>query len=98
MFSRPLHPQPFPLPEGVAAPSLPLENISHTPGQNAAVRFFDPYSAEDLYAMREILKGRQTRKWMDDTQISQSDYRDWAGTQTSGSFLFAVLDARTTNP
>jgi hypothetical protein len=45
------------------------------------------------------LKGKSVRKWMDDVnQISKSDYREWAGTDTNTSFLFAVLDARATTP
>jgi hypothetical protein len=102
MFNRPIHKLPISLPKGVAlpdAPAVPYENVSHTPGQAAAIRFFDPNSNEDLEAMREILKGKQVRKWMDDaSQISQSEYRDWAGTNTKSSYLFAVLDARTSDP
>jgi len=49
--------------------------------------------------MREILKGKQSKKWMDDSQqISKSDYREWAGTDTNTSFLFATLDARVKEP
>ena len=102
MFNRPLHQQPFSLPKGIslpATPSVPLENVYHTPGQAAAIRFFDPNSEEDLIAMREILKGKQSKKWMDDSQqISKSDYREWAGTDTNTSFLFATLDARVKEP
>lgn len=98
MFNRPLHSQPFSLPRGVKLPTppvLPFENIYHTPGQAAAIRFFDPNSTSDLEAMREILRGKQVKKWMDNTApISQSEYREWAGTKTNASFLFAVLDAR----
>ncbi len=71
-----------------------LNSISHTPGQKAAIRFFDPNSSYDLGVIREILKGRQAKKWMDDTAtLTVSDYRDWAGTENKLSFLFAVLDA-----
>jgi hypothetical protein len=71
-----------------------FDSILHMPGQAAAIRFFDPESASDLQAMREILRGKQVKKWMDHTHmLSQSEYRDWAGTETKTSFLFAVLDA-----
>lgn len=102
MFNRPIHPQPFAIPADIALPEtfpIPLENVSHVPGQAAAIRFFDPHSLEDLQAMREILRGKQVKKWMDDAhQISQSEYRDWAGTQNNSSFLFGALDARSANP
>lgn len=101
MFNRPLHRQPFSLPDGLTLPDQPaepFENVYHTPGEAAAIRFFDPSSEQDLEAMRDILKGKQSRKWMDDPRISQSAYRDWAGTQSDTSFLFAVLDARLTDP
>ncbi len=99
MFRRPLHPQPFYVPEDISLPRssiMDLENVYHTPGQNAAIRFFEPYSEEDLQAMQEILRGKQVRKWMDDARITPSDYRDWAGAENNESFLFAVLDARAT--
>lgn len=90
------------LPAGVSetqVPQLPYRDVCHTPGQAAAIRFFDPNSNDDLQAMREILKGKQVKKWMDNTQqISISEYKDWAGTDTNTSFLFAVLDARATTP
>ena len=102
MFNRPLHKQPFVLPSDIHLPESdpqPFENVSHTPGQAAAIRFFDPNSSEDLESMREILRGKMVRKWMDDPgRISHSDYKDWAGTDTDTSFLFAVLDARTQDP
>ncbi len=101
MFNRPLHQQPFSLPKGIKLPSpttFPIQNVYHTPGQNAAIRFFDPHSQEDLQAMREILKGKQVRRWMDEPNISKSDYKEWAGTESDTSFLFAVLDARATTP
>ncbi|MDQ5951079.1 MAG: Peptidase protein [Patescibacteria group bacterium] len=102
MFNRPLHQQPYSVPKGVSldhVPKLPLENVYHTPGQNAAICFFDPNSQEDLAAMREILKGKEVKKWMDDaTQVTKSEYREWAGTEDTTSFLFAVLDARTSDP
>lgn len=102
MFGRPLHQRTFTVPRGVTLPEakpLPLENVSHTPGQPAAIRFFDPNSLEDLAAMREILKGKQVKKWMDDAQqISHSDYREWAGTPSKSSYLFAIHDARTGDP
>lgn len=100
MFTRHIHKQPLPVPSDMDIPeeTLPLENVSHTPGQAAAIRFFDPSSEEDLFAMRDILKGKQTKKWMDDPgRISLSDYQDWAGTATKTSFLFAVHDARLTD-
>jgi len=101
MFNRPLHAQPFPLPKGVTpppSPSLPFENVSHTLGQPAAIHFFDPNSQEDLQAMREILRGKQSKKWMDETQqISVTDYQEWAGAESNTSFLFGVLDARTSD-
>lgn len=101
MFGRPIHKQPFSLPRGVKLPdntALPFENVSHTPGQAAAIRFFDPQSQEDLQAMKEILSGKEVKKWMDDPGVSKSDYRDWAGTESNTSFLFAVLDARVNDP
>lgn len=102
MFNRPLHQHPFVVPRGVSLdsqPKLPLENVYHTPGQNSAICFFDPYSEEDLHAMREILRGKQVKKWMDDaTQVTKSEYQEWAGTEDTTSFLFAVLDARATDP
>jgi hypothetical protein len=102
MFDRPLHHRPFVVPRGIKLPDqpvLPFANVSHTPGQAAAIRFFDPGSRTDLQAMREILSGRQVKKWMDDAhQISQSEYREWAGTMGNTSFLFAVLDSRAATP
>jgi hypothetical protein len=98
MSHRPLHAQPFPLPKDLELPkrhTVPVENVSHTPGQASAIRFFDPHSDEDLQAMREILKGRQVKQWMDDTrQISRREYYEWAGFVSNSSFLFAVLDAQ----
>lgn len=102
MFNRPLHQKPYSVPRGVnlnSAPKLPLENVYHTPGQNAAICFFDPHSEEDLQAMKEILRGKAVKKWMDDaTQVTKSEYRNWAGTEDDTSFLFAVLDARVSDP
>ncbi|MEO8580952.1 MAG: hypothetical protein ABI425_00050 [Patescibacteria group bacterium] len=102
MFNRPLHKQPFPLPEGITLPEhaqLPFENVYHSPGENAAIRFFDPNSKEDLFAVRAILQSKQVKKWMDDTrQVSESEYREWAGTESDTSFLFAIHDSRKTDP
>lgn len=102
MFNRPLHQRPYSVPRGVkldSAPRMPLENVYHTPGQNAGICFFDPNSQEDLLAMKEILRGKQVRKWMDEAnQVTKSEYREWAGTEDTTSFLFAVLDARMTDP
>ena len=80
MFNRPLHQRPYSVPRGVnlsAAPKLPLENVYHTPGQNAAICFFDPNSEEDLQAMREILRGKQVKKWMDDAQQVTKSRREY---------------------
>lgn len=101
MPSRPIHQRPFPVPEGVSLPasSLPLQDVFHTPGQAAAVRFFEPDDDNDLLAMREILRAKQVRKWMDDAAtISRADYQDWAGTYSKYMYLFAVLDARVSDP
>jgi hypothetical protein len=102
MFNRPLHQQPISLPDGITVPpsaSLPFENVFHSPGENAAIRFFEPQSKEDLEAIREILHHKEVRKWMDDAgRISESDYREWAGTDSDTSFLFAVHDARKSDP
>jgi hypothetical protein len=99
MDLRPIQKHRFPLPKGVNLPPCPVlswENVYHTPGQAAAIRFFDPNSEQDLMAMREILRGKQVKLWMDDANhLTKSDYRDWAGTYTPYSYLFAVLDART---
>lgn len=87
----------LPIPKNIAVPKevvIPFEDISHVPGESAAIRFFDPDSREDLEGMREILKGKQSKKWMDDTtMLSKSEYDDWARTVSNMSFLFAVLDA-----
>lgn len=101
MFKRFLHRHPFPLPKPLASAVAPLalEHVSHTLGQAAAIRFFDPDSLEDLTAMREILAGKQVKRYMDDTaQISQTEYREWAGDTKDTSYLFAVLDARNHDP
>lgn len=102
MFNRPLHQQPYPLPEGISIPQSnqpALENVYHSPGENAAIRFFEPNSPDDLLSMQEILKGKQVKKWMDNTaRISKSEYREWAGTEHNTSFLFAVLDSRLPEP
>ncbi len=101
MSSRPLFQRQYPLPAGFdgAPAQLPLTNVFHMPGQAAAGRFFDPDSDGDLYAMREILGGKQSRRWLDDaTSLSRTEYREWAGTATPFSYLFAVLDARLTDP
>lgn len=88
----------YPIPNGVTLTScvaLPLENVFHTPGQTAAIRFFDPHSQKDLASLREILHHKQVKKWMDDTYyLTKREYQDWAGTVTHNNFLFAVLDAR----
>ncbi|HEX7017871.1 MAG TPA: hypothetical protein VF209_03120 [Patescibacteria group bacterium] len=101
MSFRPIYAKPY-VPRGVKASDLaahPLKDVSHTPGQAAAIRFFDPHSEADLAAMREILKGKQVKRFMDDArQLSKTEYREWAGTATNTSFLFAVLDARVTDP
>src|SRR3989344_7969376 len=94
---RSVHHRPISLPKNLSLTDyspFPLENVTHIPGQTAAVCFFDPQSEQDLMAMREILKGKQSKKWMDDPHLSKSDYRDWAGTYSRNSFLFAVLNAQ----
>lgn len=98
-----MHHRPFPVPElpgGVAPVSqLPVEELFHTTGQAAAIRFFEPYAEDDLQAMREILRAKQVRKWMDDAStISRSDYEDWAGTFSRYMYLFAVHDTRVNDP
>ncbi len=101
MYNRPLVPHPATIIEGQQNndSEFSLQDISHTPGQAAAIRFFDPDSSADLESMRAILRGKQSKKWMDDTQqLTVSDYRDWAGTENETSFLFAVLDARNPDP
>lgn len=102
MFNRPLHQQPYSIPKGITIPEsakLPFENVYHSPGENAAIRFFDPHSKDDLQAIREILKSKAVKKWMDDTsQISESEYREWAGAEGNTSFLFAIHDARKSDP
>lgn len=97
MSVRPIHPHPLPLPKGLSPThSLPyrLPNISYLPGQASAIRFFDPRSKSDYLAMKEIIRGKQAKVWMDDPRLSLEDYRDWAGTHTNSSFLFAVHNAR----
>ncbi|PWU23593.1 hypothetical protein C5B42_02410 [Candidatus Cerribacteria bacterium 'Amazon FNV 2010 28 9'] len=70
-------------------------NFFHIPGQAAAIRFFDASSERDFFAMQDILKGRETKRWMEDAGvISKQDYREWAGIHTHKSFLFSVHDAR----
>ena len=90
--------QPFKLPKGITVPGelqIIHDHVSHIPGEAAAIRFFVPSSSDDLEAMRKILKGKQVKRWMDDTkQISRSQYHDWAGTKTNHSFLFAALNTR----
>jgi len=98
-----MHFRPFPVPElpGGFAPAsqLPVQELFHTTGQAAAIRFFEPDSESDLLAMREILKAKQVRKWMDDAStISRSDYEDWAGTFSKFMYLFAVHDTRVSDP
>lgn len=99
MFGRPLHPQPIPLPPGYGENGFisPVKNAAFTPGQAAAIRFFDPNSLDDLFAMQDILRGEGARRWMDDVKtLSLAGYKDWAGTEGPSSFLFAVHDARAT--
>jgi len=98
-----MHHRPFVVPDlpgGFAPPSqLPIQELFHTTGQAAAIRFFEPYAQDDLEAMREILSAKQVRKWMDDAStISRSDYEDWAGTYSKYMYLFAVHDARVSDP
>jgi hypothetical protein len=86
-----------------SSPPIPdfeeLASLYHVPGENAAIRFFDPDSVSDLQSMQAILKGRESKKWMDDAApLTISDYQDWAGTHTHEHFLFAVLDARNPTP
>jgi hypothetical protein len=97
MFDRPLLKQPFSSVRRIKnlPPShVPHEKAFHTVGQAAAVRFFDPYSEDDLQAMRDIMAGKGVKRWMDQPTISRSAYRDWAGTKSNSSFLFAALDSR----
>lgn len=98
-----MHHRPYPVPElpGGHAPmsQLPIQEFFHTPGQAAAIRFFEPYSESDLLAMREILRAKQVRKWMDDAStISRSDYEDWAGDYSKYMYLFSVHDTRVQDP
>lgn len=102
MFNRPLHPQPLPLPDDIKflpAPEPLFENMYHSPGENAAIRFCDPNSRDDFFALQTILQTKQVRKWMDDAKaLSESEYREWAGAEEDTSFLFAVHDTRITTP
>ncbi len=67
----------------------------HIPGQAAAIRFFDPDSYDDYAAMLQILRGRETKKWMEDVQqIPRSEYREWASSHKTLNFLFSVHDTR----
>lgn len=98
MPNRSIIKPPVVVPQGIEphCPALLLEDVYHAPGQAAAIRFFDTRSHEDFEAMREIMKGKHVKKWMDYTgTFTKEDYLDWAGTHTNNHFLFAVLDART---
>lgn len=91
------HPGNHPSHPNQTAPEL--ASLYHIPGENAAIRFFDPDSVSDLEALQQILKGKESKKWMDDASaLTISDYQDWAGTHTHEHFLFAVLDARDPSP
>ncbi len=102
MFNRPLHPQPLPLPEEIKflpSPEPLFENMYHSPGENAAIRFCDPNSRDDFFALQTILQTKQVKKWMDETKpLSESEYREWAGAEEDTSFLFAVHDTRIKTP
>lgn len=82
--------------------SLPIDvelvagqRFMHIPGQPAAIRFFDPESVDDFLAMVQILKGKETKKWMEDAnRIPRYEYREWAGSDDGSSFLFSVHDTR----
>lgn len=95
-MSRKIISQPIKVPSGVVPDSqFPLDQISHIPGQAAAIRFFDPDLESDFQAIRHITSHKSITTWMDDTgNISRRDYRDWVSKHTSQSFLFAVHDTR----
>lgn len=68
----------------------------HIPGQAAAIRFFDPDSPTDFASMQAIMRGKGTRKWMEDVrQLTLRDYREWADSQDTLDYLFSAHDART---
>lgn len=97
MMKRSIHPTPIKLPEGFKLEEIinpKTEGFGFIPGQAAAVRFFDPDSRDDFDAMLDIVKAKESRKWMDDTRLSRADYREWAGDYSDTSYLFAVHDAR----
>jgi RimJ/RimL family protein N-acetyltransferase len=101
MYKTKLSKQTIVLPKGVVVPDcsyLSLESLYHAPGQAAAIRFFDPEAPKDLESMRIILKAKPVKRWMDEVEyLSKADYKEWAGTPSKTSFLFAVLDARTSD-
>lgn len=102
MAVRNLHPLPIALPfskQELDTQPLLSQGYFRVPGQNAAIRFFDPYDQTDFIAMNQIMNGKYTRKWMDDvSNIDKEDYEEWAGTFNNESFLFSVHDARLQDP
>ncbi|HEX8924061.1 MAG TPA: GNAT family protein [Patescibacteria group bacterium] len=72
-----------------------VDEMSHIPGQTAAIRYFDENSRSDFEAVNDILSAKQVKHWMDDAgKISWSDYQYWAGKHTDEAFFFAVHDSR----
>jgi len=100
--SRQIHPKPIKIPRelgGRGQPEMVLQNMSHVPGQAAAIRFFDQDSRADYQAIRQILEAKESRRWMDEaSNISWADYREGAGKHTQESFLLAVHDSREADP
>jgi len=100
MIKRQLHPHPIKLPKDLVLPTYPpafKQNFSHIPGQASIIRFFDPDSDSDYQAMKDIVTGKQSQIWMDESRhLPRSEYYDWAATSTNDSFLFAVHNAAST--
>lgn len=75
--------------------TIPGFSTFHVPGQASAIRFFDPTSSDDYAALQDILRGKQTRRWMEGSmRLTPNDYREWSGTHDGTTYLFAVHDTR----
>lgn len=68
------------------------------PGETAGIRFFKLNSVTDFEVLRSIIKAKGSQAWLEDPSLSKSEYRDWVGTETPNSYLFAVLKAHPLTP
>jgi hypothetical protein len=88
-------------PKGTILPvcdALFLENLYHSPGEAAAIRFFKPSSIKDLSIMRTILKAKPVKEWMDYAgYLSKREYLELTDKKSKNAFLYAVLDTRTSD-